>query len=187
MIDDVDQVYGLGDAPEDLAYPGENLPVVCGMYPGQFSNIAMGTVVITLVNPVEGCEGEDVTTCIPFLYILRLRCDREVAVALLREGRVLEKDRAFKLDIAAPVARLAIDQRPQADGGNEEFLQGACFLAGAFQRVLVKVTLVQSGVVLVVGLNQPGAFPGLVIFHVHLVGTPETVQVLVVISQQQGL
>ena len=127
LIDNVHQMYGFGDAPEDLANTGQHLPVICRMYPGQLPQVAMGAVIIALVIAVEGFEGENVVTAIPFLDVLGFRGDRQVAVTLAFKGRILEKGRSFEFDIATPVACLDVDQWQQADSGNEQLLK----LAGA--------------------------------------------------------
>ena len=61
----------------------------------------------------------------------------------------------------------------------------AC-LAGTFEAVFVEIFFAQAGLKFIICPGQQGAFPGLVVFHVHRSGVPVFAEVLFKIGLRQS-
>ena len=102
LIDDVDEVVGLDDAPEDSAEARSELPALRGEAIGELAEVEMGPVRILRVDPHEWRCFEALATAVPPAVVLRLEREGSVAHRLLGEERTRRKDARVEREKSRP-------------------------------------------------------------------------------------
>ena len=87
LVDDIHQVLGFSDPPENNVKPDFSHPAIVLDLPVQLSYIGMCSLVIGCVIAEKRREYELLVTVCPVRVILRLYCERKILVLLIRELR----------------------------------------------------------------------------------------------------
>ena len=109
LIDDVDQVTGFGDSPEDLAHAHQQRPALGLVRPVELPNVRVGAVIVVSVPADEGDEGQPVEALVPLREKLEFDIERgrSGGVVLFLVERFSRKGAHFGTEFPgdAPVAR----------------------------------------------------------------------------------
>ena len=119
LVDDVDQVIGLGDSPEhpadaDAKVRGVEHPLV-----QQLAHIEVGALVVRGIEPQEGREQQALLPVVELVVELRLNGERETVTALARMGGRVREATRLELDSAGRLDRAHRQRRREQRGRNE--------------------------------------------------------------------
>ena len=101
LVDDVDEVIGLGDSPEHPADADAKLRRVEHPLVQQFPHVEMRPFVVRAVQPHEGREQQALPAVVELVIELRLHGERETVTVLAGVGGRLHEAARLELDSAA--------------------------------------------------------------------------------------
>jgi hypothetical protein len=91
LIDDIDEMLRFGNPPKNLANAGSQLPVVLDMYPGEFTDVEMRSIIVLCIPANIRNKRENIIAVIPGFVVFTLDADGAVKFFQLINTGMVEK------------------------------------------------------------------------------------------------